>query len=276
MNPQEGSAFMRLPGETRNKIYEYLFAGKTVHVDTSPAHPQSYGVETENGALPLYYSLVVPKLRGRLCGETSSRHNRFLTLAGPARAQKHPSFAEGTAAFELPYTGRTLDNAICDGVKCTNNATNNNHDQTTVLSLQLLRVCKEIHSEAAKIPNSETFIIFDDANRPLHHESLRRTFGAHNRAEITNAAFHNIGQRLFCNIPGLFPRLQRAWLDLDDYPVHKLNRHLARFSMLDGLEGVAIRVWTGASSGHKERTVLRMEQAALGDRKAMSRLSSDS
>jgi hypothetical protein len=46
MNSQKGSAFMNLPAEIRNKIYEYLFVGKTVHVDTSPAHPQSYEVET--------------------------------------------------------------------------------------------------------------------------------------------------------------------------------------------------------------------------------------
>jgi hypothetical protein len=281
MNLQKGSAFMNLPGESRNKIYEYLFAGKTVHVDTSPAHLQSYEVETENGAIPLYYSLVVPKLRGKLCGETSSRHNRFLTLADPSRAQKHPSYAEGTAAFELPSTSRTLDNAICNGVKCTNNAatTNNNnydHTTTTVLSLQLLRVCKKIHSEAAKIPYAETFFIIDDAHRPLHHEAIRRAFGADNRAAISNAALHNVGERLFFNIPDLFPRLRRVWLDLDDYPVQKLNRHLAKFCSLGVLEGAAIRIWTDSSSLYKVQTVLRMEKALLGDRVAMTRLSSDS
>jgi hypothetical protein len=269
MNPQKGSAFMNLPAEIRNKIYEYIFVGKTVHVDTSPTHPQSYEVETENGAIPLYWNLVVPKLRGRLCEETPSRHNRFLTLAGPARAQQHPSFVEGTAAFELPSTGHTLDHAICSGVNCTGN-----HNTPTVLSLQLLRVCKKIHSEAALIPYSETFFIFNDANRPEHNESLRRTFGPNNRAAILNAAFHNIGKRLFSHIPDLFPGLQRVWLDLDGCTVRKVNHHIHKFRKLAALEGAAIRIWVDVGGLHKELTILHMEKALLGDQKALSLLSS--
>jgi len=273
MNPQNESALMRLPGEARNKVYEYLFVGKTVHIDTAPAHPQPYEVETENGALPLYFDLVVPKLRGRLCEETPSRHDRFLNLIGPARSQRFDASADDPIAAPRshPNLAHTLDHAICNGLNCTNNP-------IPVLSLQLLRACKKIHSEAALLPYTQTFFILNDANRPLHYESLRRTFGSANtRAAIRNAAFHNIGQRLFVNMPDLFPRLQRVWLDLDDYPVRGLNRNIARFCYrLAELRGVAIRIWTEVDGVHKERAVLRMEKAVLGDGKALSRLCSDS
>jgi hypothetical protein len=270
MNPQNESAFTRIPGEIRNKIYEILFVGKTVHVDTAPAHPQSHEIETENGTVGLYWDLVVPKLRGRLCEETPSRHDRFLNLIGPARSQIFDTSADGLMPAQLvhPYLFSTLDTAVCTGVTCTN--------ATTGLTLQLLRTCKKIHSEVALMPYTSTFFILNDANRPLHHESLRRTFGSANRAAILHAAFHNIGQRLFVNIPELFPQLQRVWLDLDDYPVRGLNRNIAKLSKLAGLKGVAIRVWTDVGGMHKERVVLRMEKAVLGDGEAMKLLLSDS
>ena len=265
MNAQNESALMKLPGEVRNKVYENLFVGKTVHLDTSPAHPQSYEVETENGTIGLYYNLVVPKLRGRLCEETPSRHDRFLGLIGPARSQRFDTTADGPIPAELAHT---IDHAVCTGVNCTN--------PTTVLSLQLLRACKKIHSEAALIPYTETFFIINDANRPLHHEALRRAFGSANRAAIQNAAFHNIGQRLFVNMLELFPKLQRVWLDLDDYPARGLRRNIAKLSKLTELKGAAIRVWTEVDGMHKERIVLRMEKAVLGDGVALGLLLSDS
>jgi hypothetical protein len=261
---------MKLPAEIRNKIYEYVFVGKTVHVDTTPAYPQSDEVETENGTVDLYWDVVVPKLRGRLCEETPSRHDRFINLIGPARSQIFDTSADGLTPAQLvhPHLFHTLDNAVCTGVSCTS--------PTTVLTLQLLRTCKKIHSEVALMPYTSTFFILNDANRPLHHEALRRTFGAANRAAILHAAFHNIGQRLFVNIPELFPKLQRVWLDLDDYPVRGLNRNIAKMSKLAGLKGAAIRVWTDVDGMHKERVVLRMEKAVLGDWEAMKLLMSDS
>jgi hypothetical protein len=147
MNPQEQSPFMKLPGEVRNKIYETLFVGKTVHVDTSPAEQQSDEVETENGAIPLYYDVVVPKFRGRLCSETPSRHDRFLNLTGPAREQRFDTTADTSSTPSISVrAAHTLDNAICNGVKCTHG------QQTVVQSLQILRTCKKINSEAALLP----------------------------------------------------------------------------------------------------------------------------
>lgn len=250
---------MKLSGEIRNKIYAYLFADKAVHVETIPGQRQSDDVAT-------HFGLVAPKVRGRLCQYHPSSHDCFLNMVGPASQEWDTSSVDDPKlpAHLAPDFDRewcTDDRSICCGEWFT--------DNSTVLSLQLLRTCKKIHSEAALIPYTETFfMIHDDClNTPDHEEALRRSLGHHqSRCAIRNAAFRNLRPRLFEQIPSFFPQLQRVWIDLYDAPIYELEGTIPRFHKNPPLVAAVVVISTFDGQGWtKSPTALRIEKALLGD-----------
>ena len=275
MNPQDESRLMKLPGEVRNRIYAHLVAGKAIHVETIPSQRQSADVDTEHGAIPLYSGLVVPKLRGRLCKsseEDPSFHDRFLDLVGPAHAERSDTSANPTVPASPP---QDLDVAICSSRNCT--------EDSNVLSLQLLGVCKKIHSEAALMPYTENLFIFDDKNHPLdplradffglynynnhaiNRLALRGSIGSHQRRAIRNAAFQHLGPGLLDQIPFMFPQLQRLWLDLTSppHPFLAPGMYFVPYQRMTTLVGAAILTSPEETKLAIGRNILGMNEPGL-------------
>lgn len=91
--------------------------------------------------------------------------------------------------------------------------------QPTNLSLQFLRVCRQIHNEAALIPYHKTSFIIDPDKglRESFDMAFRNQFSKAKRAVFETVAIWGFEGDTLKHLPSLFPGLKRLWIDAGKY-----------------------------------------------------------
>lgn len=176
-NPKPKASFLSLPPELRNEIYRLVLGGRTIHIHGTTGNPRKFKLvfqtcSSKDGLEPL----------ARLTG---AAHSSSTTLTGPK-----------------------------DWQPCNKNLIKSASDfcgQPVNLDVQLLRVCRQIHEEAALVLFSKNSFIFGSDDVALGRGFCKR-FSVEKRGAMSTVAIQIIADGNVENIPAALPGLKRLWM----------------------------------------------------------------
>lgn len=90
--------------------------------------------------------------------------------------------------------------------------------QKANLGVQLLRVCRQIHSEAASLLYTENYFIIASRITARFLEAFLKQFGIEQRRLIRAAALFDLTLTLVDRVPVLLPGLRQLWIGLGPKP----------------------------------------------------------
>lgn len=192
INHSTGTAFpfLLLPAELRNRIYRLVLSNNTIHVEGTRAN-----IENK-------YQLVF-----KSCKATTIDYSPLDNLSAAPDRQITPTSADYTKWAPCDSDLFDIGEAFCP------------HDSGVNLDVQLLRVCRQIHSEAALIPYAENRFLFSSGVQSMLCDNLTKKFSLEQRHAIKTVAMldSEASMQKLVQLTQLFPKLKKMWLQYDSY-----------------------------------------------------------
>lgn len=184
--------FQRLPPELRNRIYHLLLGGNTIHIDGTSANP--------TGRYQLVFNTCTSKIN----------HSTLTDLSIATNEQNESSQAH---TMWKPCDSNLIE------------VTENCCRQPVRLDVQVLRVCRQIHKEAALISYADNSFIISGGMRRDFLNNLTKQFSFEQRRAIKTVAVleSQYWAQYVSKLPQLLPGLKKLWLEYSNlHDLHKV------------------------------------------------------
>ena len=180
--------FLDLPPEIRNRIYRCLLSGTTIHVGGTAANPTNT------------YTLCISTCRAPLTDYLATKD-----LAGTSQLTLHG--VNGTCTV----TAHNTNGEICDS----NQIFVSNHicRQRVELSTQVLRVNRQIYSEAALLPYAMNAFMFSGGMEFHFRTAFLQQFNERQRSAMRTAIVPALFFGQVPELPRMVPALKDLWLE---------------------------------------------------------------
>lgn len=185
--------FQRLPPELRNRIDHLLLGNNTIHIDGTSANP--------TGRYQLVFNTCTSKIDHSTLTDLSIATN------------------ESNKSSQAHTIWKPCDSNLIE-------VTENCCRQPVRLDVQVLRVCRQIHNEAALVPYTKNSFIISGGMRREFLNDLTKRFSFEQRRAIETVAVleSQYWAQYVSKLPQLLPGLKKMWLEYSDlHDLHKVE-----------------------------------------------------